>query len=73
MIGVPSGPSEKGDRMAFLYRLETADGLTAEPSTHKTAVPNWREGDTIPLGHRTLRVVAIRDDDADELPVQHWG
>jgi hypothetical protein len=28
----------------------------------------WSAGDTIPLGARTLRVVAIRDDDADQLP-----
>ena len=51
---------------AFLYRLETADGLPAEPPTLHSAVPNWRPGDTIPLGHRTLRVVGIRDDAADQ-------
>jgi hypothetical protein len=34
-----------------------------------SAVPNWRSGDTIQLGHRTLRVVGIRDDDADQPPV----
>jgi hypothetical protein len=28
----------------------------------------WRAGDTIPLGARTLRVIAIRDDDADQPP-----
>ena len=33
------------------------------------AVPNWKTGGTIPLGRRTLRVVAIRDDDADQPPV----
>ena len=55
--------------MAFLFRLETADGARAEPSTLRTAVPNWRPGDTIPLGHRTLRVVGIRDDNADQPPV----
>ena len=32
-------------------------------------VPNWRPGDTIPLGGSVLRVVAIRDDDADQPPV----
>jgi hypothetical protein len=53
----------------FLFRLETADGAPAEPSSLDSAVPNWRPGDTIPLGHRTLRVVAIRDDDADQPPV----
>jgi hypothetical protein len=58
------------DRMAgFLFRLETVDGVPAEPPTLATAVPNWRAGDTIPLGRRTLRVVGIRDDDADQPPV----
>jgi hypothetical protein len=55
--------------MAFLFRLETRDGTSAEPPTLTTAVPNWRPGDTIPLGHRTLRVVSVRDDDADQPPV----
>jgi hypothetical protein len=55
--------------MAFLFRLETEDGLPAEPPTFATAVPNWRTGDTIPLGHRTLRVVGLRDEDADQPPV----
>jgi hypothetical protein len=55
--------------MAFLFKLETTEGEPAEPSTLDTAVPNWREGDTIPLGGRTLRVVALRDDGADQPPV----
>jgi hypothetical protein len=54
--------------MAFMFRLEQEDGLPADPPTFKTAVPNWSAGDTIPLGTRMLRVVAIRDDDADQLP-----
>lgn len=54
---------------AFIFRLETAEGTPAEPSTLNTAVPNWAPGDTIPLGPRTLRVVGIRDDDADRPPV----
>lgn len=54
----------------FLFRLETADGAPAEPSTLTSAVPNWRPGDTIPLSRdRTLRVVGVRDDEADEPPV----
>ena len=32
------------------------------------AVPNWNVGDTIHLGHRTLRVVGIQDEDADQPP-----
>jgi hypothetical protein len=55
--------------MAFLFKLETTDGNPADPPTLSSAVPNWRAGDTIPLGRRTLRVVGIRDDDADQPPV----
>jgi hypothetical protein len=53
----------------FLFRLETAEGAPANPPTLAAAVPNWRAGDTIPLGHKALRVVGIRDDDADQPPV----
>jgi len=37
--------------------------------TLASAVPNWKAGDLVPLGRRTLRVVGIRDDDADQPPV----
>ena len=50
----------------FLFRLEKADGVPAEPPTLKAAVPNWRPGDTIPLGGRTLRVVRVREENADQ-------
>jgi hypothetical protein len=43
--------------------------VPVDPPTLTTAVPNWRAGDTIPLGGRTLRVVSVRDDDADQPPV----
>ena len=55
--------------MAFLFKLETAEDVPAEPPTLASAVPNWRAGDTIPLGQRTLCVVRVRDDDADQPPV----
>ena len=55
--------------MVFLFRLETRDGVPAEPPTLTSVVPNWSSGDTIPLGHTTLRVVDVRDDDADQPPV----
>jgi hypothetical protein len=55
--------------MAFAFRLEHKDGTPADPPTLKVAVPNWRAGDTILLGKRTLRVVDVRDDDADQAPV----
>jgi hypothetical protein len=55
--------------MAFTHRLELEDGTPADPPTFRTAVPTWRVGETIPLGAgRTLRVIAIRDNDADQPP-----
>jgi hypothetical protein len=55
--------------MAFAFRLELEDGTHADPPTFTTAVPNWQPGDTIPLGaDRALRVIAIRDNDADQPP-----
>jgi hypothetical protein len=53
----------------FLFRLETPEGEPAEPPTLSAAVPNWKAEGTIHLGHRTLRVVAKRDDEADQPPV----
>ena len=53
----------------FLFRLETDDGAPAEPPTLSAAVPNWKPGDSIYLGKRTLRVVGVRDEDADQPPV----
>ena len=53
----------------FLFKLETVDGAAAEPSSLSSAAPNWAPGRTIHLGRRTLRVVAVRDDDADRPPV----
>jgi hypothetical protein len=54
--------------MTFSYKLEQKDGTPADPPAVRTAAPT-RPGDTIPLGaKRTLRVVAIRDDDADQPP-----
>jgi hypothetical protein len=56
--------------MAFTFKLENEDGTPADPPVLHTAVPNWQAGDTIPLGaDRTLRIIAIRDDDADQAPV----
>jgi hypothetical protein len=50
--------------MAFTFKLETADGAAADPPTLQTVAPQWRPGDTIPLGRRTLRVVDVRHEDA---------
>jgi len=52
----------------FLFKLLRPDGTPADPPMLRAAVPNWRTGDQIPLGARSLRVVAVRDDDADQPP-----
>jgi hypothetical protein len=49
----------------FLFRLETPEGAPAEPSSLSSAVPNWAPGQEIHFGHKTLVVVAVRDDDAE--------
>ena len=36
----------------FLFRLETTEGVPADPPTLASAVPNWKAGDTIALGRR---------------------
>jgi hypothetical protein len=42
--------------MGFTFKLQTRDGVPADPPTLVTVAPSWRPGDTIPLGRRTLRV-----------------
>jgi hypothetical protein len=71
MLCPPSGARRREeDWMAgFLFRLETSEGEPANPSTFETVAYSWKEGDEIPLGRRTLRVIGIRDDDADQPPV----
>jgi hypothetical protein len=54
--------------LGFMLRLELENGTPAEPPTFRSGVPTWNVGDTIPLGRRTLRVVDVRDDDADQPP-----
>jgi hypothetical protein len=72
MLALPFGPSRRREgepNGGFLFKLEAADGTPAEPSSLSRAVPNWGAGETIHLGRRTLRVVAVRDDDAGQPPV----
>jgi hypothetical protein len=53
--------------MTFTFRLERADGTPADPPTIRTAVPNMRPGDTIPIRPgRMLRVVATVASAEDE-------
>ena len=35
---------------AITFKLETVDGTPADPPLLLTAAPQWRPGDTIPLG-----------------------
>ena len=45
----------------FKFQLELEDGTPADPPTFIAAVPNWKAGDTIPLGSgRSLRVIEVR-------------
>ena len=45
--------------MTFTFKLEQADGTPADPPTVRSAVPDTRPGDTIPIQPGwTLRVVA---------------
>jgi hypothetical protein len=53
----------------FLFRLETEDGARPSRRRYRARSPDWREGDTIHLGKRALRVVGKRDEDADQPPV----
>jgi hypothetical protein len=53
----------------LLFRLETVDGVAADPPKLEAAVPNWKAGDSIYFGYKTLRVIGTRDDDADQPPV----
>jgi hypothetical protein len=63
--------------MTFTFKLEQADGTPADPPSFRTAVPNWKTGDTIPLRPgRTLRVVGIvasADDDQSVLIVEEMA
>lgn len=56
--------------MTFRFRLALSDGSPADPPEFHTTELNWRQGDVIPLGRdRSLRVLGVRDDDADQPPV----
>ena len=56
--------------MTFKFRLEGLDGEPFDPPTYATSVHSWSAGDRIPIRpDRTLQVVRVRDDDADQAPV----
>jgi hypothetical protein len=54
----------------YHFRLQRTDGSPADPPTYRSSVLSWRQGDEIPLNaERTLRVLGVRADDADQPPV----
>jgi hypothetical protein len=55
--------------MAFLFRLEHEDGTPVDPPTLQAARPDWKAGDSIYFGRKTLLVVEVRDQDADQAPM----
>jgi hypothetical protein len=69
MLHLPSVP-ETEDWMTYHFRLQRSDGSPADPPTYRSTVLTWRQGDSIPIRPgRMLRVLGIRDDDADQPPV----
>jgi hypothetical protein len=54
----------------YHFRLQRTDGTPADPPTYRSSVLIWKQGDKIPLtAERTLRVLGVRDEDADQPPV----
>ena len=53
----------------YQFRLQRTDGSPFDPPRYRCSTLNWRQGDKIPLtAERTLRVLGVRDDDADQPP-----
>jgi hypothetical protein len=56
--------------MTYHFRLQRTDGTPADPPTYRSLVLVWKQGDEIPLTRdRRLRVLGVRDDDADQPPI----
>jgi hypothetical protein len=52
----------------YHFRLQRTDGSPFDPPTYRCPTLSWRQGDTIMFSpDRTLRVLGVRDDDADQL------
>jgi hypothetical protein len=55
--------------MTYHFGLLRSDGSPFDPPTYRCTTLDWRQGDTIHLtAERTLRVLGVRDDDADQPP-----
>jgi hypothetical protein len=51
------------------FKLERTDGTPADPPTFRSSTLSWRQGHKIYLtAERTLRMLGVRDDDADQPP-----
>jgi hypothetical protein len=57
-----SGPirQRKGEPNGIHVQARDEDGEPADPPTFKASVSDWKAGDPIHLGRRTLRVVDVR-------------
>jgi len=57
-------------KLVVMLRNSSMSGaVESVPPTLSATVPNWKAGDRIHLGHRTLTVVGKRDEDADQPPI----
>jgi hypothetical protein len=67
----PSRPVPVGEEgPIYSLRLQRTDGTPADPPTYRSLVLSWKQGEVIELGgDRRLRVLGVRDDDADQPPV----
>jgi hypothetical protein len=53
----------------YHLRLQRTNGTPADPPIFRSSTLDWRQGDKIYLtGERTLRVLGVRNDDADQPP-----
>jgi hypothetical protein len=54
----------------YQFRLQRTDGSPADPPSFRSSTLSWHQDDKIYLtDERTLRVLGVRDDDADQPPV----
>jgi hypothetical protein len=74
MLAAPFGPNrQRKGRTEWQGFCSGSSSKPEHPLIRRRSVvlgpPSWSPGQTIHLGRRTLRVVAVRDDDADSPPV----
>jgi hypothetical protein len=64
---VPGGKPADDRMTGFLFRLEAAEGVPAEPPTLESAVPTGRLG--MRFGPQDAPRRSLRDEDADQPPL----